>query len=724
MRNFLFRFIFIIFIFSCANTFKLLSEGAGEMDFLDQLLKDIESMEKSPNDSMSPKTDDDFKSPIKYDAEPSSRMFDSTETSPVQPKPPRRTKNIQELFLDPDVEQVKGSGKNTKIRPTKESVDALNYYSDEFNTISFSIQNKITNNQDLPPKFKETNFIEFKNELEQANSMLDIIQDKGIYTALFLKPEKIAESYKKQYTKEPATPTKNIRKDFLDILKKLQTLDAEIGEPEEELEQGVAAIQQLASQKPQRTLPKYEPLSAKKQIPATETTKPAIKPVTKSIEEPEAKPEESDDFEETEETEEIEESDTAIATTKIEPQSAETSNIQNQVTNSTDELKKLNIELKEIIGQDAERQISESQKKRETKQKEAERKLKERRSSGDGYHSSSYGSSSYGRGGYPGYHSSGYGSPHSSPYGRSSSSGSGFGGSGFGGGSSWDSGFGDDMFGKSKNKDKSSNQAGGASSGLKLDSDKTENKPENKEKKNESGDKGLDKDEKSALNKAKNYTESIKDTLKQIMVSLSDVNTQTSQEKKAAALSSIYSGILTDDSLSELGGLLKSRKDAERSLSKESKKKQSAAGGRFVRATSSQTTTPKLAIDQEEKSLWNKFLPHLMQMLVLEPGNEDLAGASDRDVASCKKLIKNLEQEKFITHEYIKQEQDKIEAQIISDLQKELAASKGTQTKKMDSAKIMALKRKKKNLYIPTKNTTLIDMLGQVEALEPAKEEK
>ena len=296
MRNFLFRSIFIIFIFSCANTFKLLSEDGGDMAFLDELFKNIEAMEKAENDSKTHNFDDDFKSPIKYDAEPSSKIFDSIESSPTQPKPAKKIKNIQELLLNPDEEQVKGSGKNTKTRPTTESVNALKYYSDEFNTASFSVQNKITNNQDLPPKFKETNFIEFKNELEQTNSMLDIIQDKGIYTALFLKPEKSAASDKKQYSKEPAAPTKNIRKDFLDILKKLQTLDAEIGEPEEELEPGVEAIQHLASQKPQKALPKYEPLSAKKPTSATKATSPAPEPVAKPI----AEPEELDDFEETE----------------------------------------------------------------------------------------------------------------------------------------------------------------------------------------------------------------------------------------------------------------------------------------------------------------------------------------------------------------------------------------------------------------------------------------
>lgn len=284
MRNFLFRSIFIIFIFSCANIFNLFSDDAGGMDFLDQLLKEIETMEKTSEGSKMPKYDDNFRPPVKYDAEPSSRMFDDKEESTIRPKSEIKKKDRRTLFIDPDVQQVKGSGKNTKIRPTKESIDALNFYSNEFNETSYSVENKITNNPTLKPQFKEFNFIQFKNELEQANSLLDIIRDKGIYTALFLKPEK----------QEPASPTKNIRKDFLDILKKLKDLDSELGEPEEEQEPDVDALQTLASQEPKQALPEYEPLAAKKQTPPTEIIKAEIEPLTNPTKETEAKSEDSE----------------------------------------------------------------------------------------------------------------------------------------------------------------------------------------------------------------------------------------------------------------------------------------------------------------------------------------------------------------------------------------------------------------------------------------------
>lgn len=391
---------------------------------------------------------------------------------------------------------------------------------------------------------------------------------------------------------------------------------------------------------------------------------------------------------------------------KTEPDLTENSNIEQQVLSITDELKKINTEFKKIVGPDAEKQIAESQKKRETRQKEAERKLKERKSSGEGYHSSSYG----GKGGYGGYDSSGYGSPYSTHRPRSHSGG-GYGGSyggDFGGGSPWDSDFGRDMPDKNKKFDDKNK-----GSGLKSDRDKSENELKDKDKKDKSESKGSSKEERSTLQKANSYTESIKDTLKQILQNAPDV--QISEDKKLQARNIFYSNILTNDSLTDLTGFLKSRKDVTRSLSKkDAGKPPRTIGMGLMKPSSSKITAIKM--DREEKSLWNRFLPHLMQMLVFEP-EEDTTGVSEKDVSACKKLISTLEQDKFISHEYIKQEQEKLEAQITNDLKKELAAWKNNKTKNIDPKKINTLIHKKKRLFMPTQNPALIDLLMQAEVL-------
>jgi hypothetical protein len=294
MKKFLFYSIFIIFIFNCANIFNLFSQEPEGMDFLDQLLKEIETMEKSPDESKAPKFDEEMSTPVKSEPSPRySDIFSEKEEALPQPRAQVESKDLRTLFLDPDVQQVKGSGKNVKTRPTKESVNALKHFSDEFNITAYSVENKISTNQDLAPQFKETKFIEFKKELERANSMMDIINDKGIYRALFLKPEKGAGAEKERSTQAATKSLQNVRQNFLDILKKLQNLDEQLGEPKEGEEFGVAALQKIAGQKPARALPKYQPLSAKKKPVATEK-KPESAPKPKTTPE-KIEPQDEDD---------------------------------------------------------------------------------------------------------------------------------------------------------------------------------------------------------------------------------------------------------------------------------------------------------------------------------------------------------------------------------------------------------------------------------------------
>lgn len=268
MKKFVILSIFIIFIFNCANISNLFSQDSDGMDFLDQLLKEIETMEKSPDESKATKYEDITSGPVKSEPLPRySEISSETEDTPALPEAKISSKDIRTLFLDPDVQQVKGSGKTTKTRPTKESVNALNFYSDEFNITAHSVENKITINPNLPPQFKDTKFTEFKNELELTNSLMEIIKDKGIYRSLFLKPEKDTGSEKRQTSKETAKPSNLVRKEFLNLLKELQNLDEELGQPEEEKEAGIDVLKQLAGQEPKKIIPKYKPLSIKKKTP-------------------------------------------------------------------------------------------------------------------------------------------------------------------------------------------------------------------------------------------------------------------------------------------------------------------------------------------------------------------------------------------------------------------------------------------------------------------------
>lgn len=259
--------LFIILIFSIASVFNLLSEDADGMDFLDKLLKEIEQMEATEGTKTS--TLDDGKYLMDTRGEPVLPALDEKNSYPEQKKEqprPFKKKDRRTIFIEPEVQEFKSSNNVTKIRPTKDTILAFKHYSSEFNTTSRDVNNKLEINQDLPPKFKETNFREFRQELETTNSLLDLIKDKGIYYANFLKagkPAKSKDTKPEGSDQKPTDDKKNVRKDFLDVLKKLHALDENLQEPAENTEGSIEAMQELATQKQVRDLPKYKPLAPK-----------------------------------------------------------------------------------------------------------------------------------------------------------------------------------------------------------------------------------------------------------------------------------------------------------------------------------------------------------------------------------------------------------------------------------------------------------------------------
>jgi hypothetical protein len=268
--NYLF---FITLIFFSASFCNLKSEEPEGLDFLDNLLKELEKIEpdsRGTNGShagagTSTGTDAGSSYSQPYSSYSSS---DYASTPATKPEPEEKAvvkKDIQELFLNPDTEKIPTQDKKTKIRPTKRSSEALKHYTDEFEKASGSVKNKLEINQDLPPIFKETSLREFDKEAETTNSLLEIIGAKGIYKTAFLEPAKQKiekESSKTETAPRPTSPVE-LRKSFLAILKDIQNLDSEIALPHEEAEPNQEILQKIAQKKTPRGLPKYQPLAPK-----------------------------------------------------------------------------------------------------------------------------------------------------------------------------------------------------------------------------------------------------------------------------------------------------------------------------------------------------------------------------------------------------------------------------------------------------------------------------
>lgn len=362
---------------------------------------------------------------------------------------------------------------------------------------------------------------------------------------------------------------------------------------------------------------------------------------------------------------------------------ATTSKIQGQITELTSELKKLNTELKKITGPETEKQVTESKKKRQERQKEGERRLKERRSSGSGsYYPSSSRGSSHGYGDYSpsSYGHSGYGASRSPSRGKSSFD-------------SWDSDFGS---GKAdKGKESSKDSFGKSSSDDKL-------KLEDTDKKKKGGFVGsnLKKDEKSAVTKIKNYTDEIKESLKQVLRQLDEV--QTSQQKTIEAREKIYSDFFGEgDTLSELEDSLRKRKEAVKSLSKELAKKHAA-------------------INTEERSLWGKILPHLTRMLVFVPEFEDTEPISSGQAGKIRNLIKNLEKDKLVSPGSVKSDQAKVESEIVERLRKlktPTSDKKGISEENQET--ITAIEQRIRNLRRPVEHAELKGLGRQPKKTRP-----
>lgn len=328
-----------------------------------------------------------------------------------------------------------------------------------------------------------------------------------------------------------------------------------------------------------------------------------------------------------------------------ESQEANTSGLQSKISQLGEKLKKFNDEAKKIIP-NSDKLIKESLKRRQERQKKAYEAAQRKHGGGSYPYSRSGGQGYYGS---PGYGSSGYSPSGYRSYTPSRSYGE---GGGYGGGSaSYPSfGAGSGMGSSEYDKDKSRMGRGLEKStdqfkGLSDESEKTDKA----NKTNTSKDRAFsDKQKKQTqtTEKVKTQTESIKNILKNIVNSVENISEPT-EDQKQESRRAVYDSLLTGDTLQELLSEFTHREKMAQSLPQAKR---------------------KTLVNSEEKKLWHKFLPHLMNLFIHKSSDETVRS----DLRTCNNLLSKLQLYKYISESDIKNEQAKIEATLVTKIKKEI----------------------------------------------------